>query len=69
MSNFVVQYCPMRACQQWRLGNKCSLHGFDIAKNMQYVANMHDSSICEVRRQIDQYRLKNLLEDNNEQNQ
>ena len=54
MSNFVVQYCPMKACQQWRLGNKCSLHGFDIAKNMQYVANMHDSSICEVRRQIDQ---------------
>jgi hypothetical protein len=68
MSNFVVQYCPMKACQQWRLGNKCSLHGFDVAKNMEYVATMHDSSICEVRRQIDQYRLKNLLEDNHEQN-
>ena len=68
MSNFVVHYCPMRACQQWRLGDKCSLDDFDITKNMQYVANMHDSSICEIRRQIDEYRLKNLLEDDNEQN-
>jgi hypothetical protein len=67
MSNFVVHYCPMKACQQWRLGDKCSLDGFDINKNMQYVANMHDSSICEIRRQIDQYRLKNLLEDSHEQ--
>jgi len=68
MSNFVVHYCPMRACQQWRLGNNCSLDSFDISKNMKYVANMHDSSICEIRRQIDQYRLKKLLEDTNEQN-
>ena len=39
-----------------------------IQNSIKYVANMHSSSVCEVRRQIDNYRLENLLEDTNEQN-
>ncbi len=63
MSNFVVNYCKLRACQHWRIDNKCIYHNQSLADSFKYVANMHDSSICEVRRQIDKYRLENLLED------
>jgi len=63
MSNFVVNYCELRACQHWRMGNKCRYHNQSLADSLKYLANMHDSSICEVRRQIDKYRLENLLED------
>ena len=63
MSNFVVNYCELRACQHWRIDNKCTKHNQPIADSLKYVANMHDSSVCEVHRQIDRYRLDNLLED------
>ena len=34
-----------------------------MAESLKYVANMHNSSVCEIRRQIDEYKLKNLLEE------
>ena len=33
-----------------------------IASQLKYIANMHHGSVCEVRRQIDIYRLENILE-------
>ena len=63
MSCFVVNYCELRACQHWRIDNKCIYDKRSIPESLQYVANIHDSSICEVRRQIDRHRLDNLLED------
>ena len=63
MLRFVVNYCELKACQHWRIDNKCTKNNMLIAQSLKYVANMHDSSVCEVRRQIDEYRLKNLLED------
>ncbi len=63
MSCFVVNYCKLRACQHWRIDNKCTKHKMPIANSIKYVANMHDSSVCEVRRQLDIYRLEHLLEE------
>jgi len=62
MSCFVVNYCELKACQHWRIDNKCTKHNLSIADNAKYVTSIHNSSVCEVRRQIDRYRLKNLLE-------
>jgi len=62
MSKFVVKYCELKACQHWRIDNQCIKDGLLIQDALN-VANMHDSAICEVRRQIDEYRLKLLLED------
>jgi len=63
MLNFVVQYCELKGCQHWRLGNQCRKNGALIAPSLPLVATMHDSTICEVRKQSDQYRLEHLLED------
>ena len=63
MSHFVVKYCELRACQHWRIDNRCVKHGMAIVNSLKYVANMHDSSVCEVRRQIDKYRLERMLEE------
>ena len=63
MSHFVVKYCELRACQHWRIDNKCVKNNMSIARSIKYVANMHDSSVCEVRRQIDKYRLEKMLEE------
>ena len=63
MSNFVINYCALKACQHWRLHNKCSKDGLPVTKqSLGYLANIHDNSKCEIRRQIDKYRLENLLE-------
>ena len=63
MSYFVVNYCGVRACQNWRIGNHCAKNTMSISKSIKYVATMHDSAICEVRRQVNKYRLKHLLEE------
>ena len=63
LSHFSVQYCELKACQHWRLDNHCAKNGAPIAPSLPLVANMHDSSICEVRRQANIYRLEHLLED------
>jgi hypothetical protein len=63
MMYFVVDQCDTRACQHWRIGNKCTKHNLSIPENAKYVLNIHNSSICEVRRQIDRYRLEHLLEE------
>tara|TARA_Y100001936_G_scaffold100477_1_gene98794 strand:+ start:4110 stop:4307 length:198 start_codon:yes stop_codon:yes gene_type:complete len=63
MSYFVVKYCELKACQHWRLGNTCTKDGLPIAENLKYVADLHDSSICQVRKQINEYRLEHLLEE------
>jgi hypothetical protein len=62
MSHFVVNYCELRACQHWRLTNKCVKNGMDIVNSIKYLANMHDSSVCKVREQIDKHRLEQMLE-------
>ena len=63
MLYFVVNYCELRACQHWRIDNKCIKNNMPMAESLKYVANMHNSSVCEIRRQIDEYKLKNLLEE------
>ena len=63
MSCFVVNYCELRACQHWRIYNKCVKNNMSIVDGAKYVKNLHNSSVCEVRRQIDKYRLENLLEE------
>ena len=62
MSFFVVKSCALKACLNWREGNTCVKNNMHIASQLKYIANMHHSSVCEVRRQIDIYRLENILE-------
>jgi hypothetical protein len=63
MSCFVVNYCDLRACQHWRIDNKCIKHNVSMADSAKYVINLHNSSVCEVRKQIDKYRLEQMLEE------
>jgi len=63
MSFFVVNSCSLKACLNWRIGNKCVKNKMHIPTAIKYIANMHDSSVCEVRRQIDVYRLEQMLEE------
>ena len=62
MSFFVVNSCTVKACLNWRMGDICVKHNMHIPTCAKYLANMHDSSVCEVRRQIDKYRLEQMLE-------
>tara|TARA_R110001592_G_scaffold247870_1_gene510001 strand:- start:317 stop:517 length:201 start_codon:yes stop_codon:yes gene_type:complete len=62
MSYFVVNYCKLRACQHWRIGNNCIKNETLIGDSIKYSADMHNSDICEVRKQIDKYRLEHMLE-------
>lgn len=62
MSFFVVKSCQYSACINWRQGNKCVKNNMHIKSHIKYIANMHDSSICEVRKQINEFRLKHMLE-------
>ncbi len=59
---FVVENCELKACQNWRLGDNCVKDNMHIPTCIHYAANMHDSTICQVRKQIDEYRLTEMLE-------
>ncbi len=58
---FVVPSCTVKACQNWRIDNHCVKDNMHIATASKYIANMHDGGNCEVRKQIDVYRLENML--------
>lgn len=63
MSFFVVKKCTTKACVLWRLNNQCAQDGLHIQTAInRNKANTHPASLCEVRRQINLYKLKNLLE-------
>jgi len=62
MSFFVVESCALKGCNNWRLGNKCSKDKMYIPSAIQYIANIHDDDTCIVRRQINTYRLSEILE-------
>ena len=62
MSYFVVKYCEIRACQHWRINNQCIKNETLISDSLKYSADMHNSNICEIRKQIDKYRLEHMLE-------
>ena len=62
MSYFVVNSCGLRACLNWRMGDTCAKNNMLISSQIAYLANMHDAQVCEVRKQLDQYRLEQMLE-------
>ena len=62
MQNFVVKKCEMRACLYWRLGDECIKDGMNISKSIKYSSHLHNSEICQIRKQIDVYRLTHMLE-------
>ena len=62
MSFFVIDSCMVKACQNWRINNKCVKDQMHIPTCIHYAANIHDDSICEVRRQINEFRLNEMLE-------
>ena len=62
MLYFVVEICELKACQHWRLGDNCVKNHTSIAESVKYCSNLHDSELCQVRKQIDNYRLEQMLE-------
>ena len=62
MLYFVVEICELKACQHWRLGDNCVKNHTSIAESVKYCSNLHDSARCQVRKQIDNYRLEQMLE-------
>ena len=62
MSYFVVKNCEIRACQHWRLNDRCIKNGTSIAESIKYSADLHNSEMCQIRKQIDVYRLTHMLE-------
>ena len=62
MSRFVVKKCEMRACQWWRLGDNCIKNGSSISHAVQYSSDLHSAELCQVREQINKYRMKQMLE-------
>lgn len=62
MSIFVVKKCEIKACQWWRLGDNCIKNGSSISHHMKYAADLHNAEFCQVREQINKYRLKHMLE-------
>ena len=65
MSFFAIEYCAVKACLNWRLGNNCAKNKMYIPNAILYIANLHNSENCEARRQINDYRLKSMLEGKN----
>ena len=59
---FDIKYCALKACQNWRIGDKCAKDKMHIPTAVTFIANMHDASICEVRNQIDIFILNEMLE-------
>ncbi len=62
MSVFVVNFCELKACLHWRINNRCVLNSMLIAPAIKYTLNLHNSTVCEVRKQVNQYRLEHMLE-------
>jgi hypothetical protein len=62
MSYFVVNACTNKACQSWRIGDKCVKDQLNIEWATKRFANIHDSTSCQIRKQIDEYRLTKMLE-------
>lgn len=62
MSFFVIKSCQLNGCLHWRVGDKCAKHDMWIPNHIKFTANMHDSSVCEARKQINKYRLEQMLE-------
>ena len=58
-----VENCPQKACLHWRTGNLCVKHHAFIPQQMQWLANIHDATTCQVRKQIDVYRLTKMIEE------
>ncbi len=59
---FAIDSCTQRGCINWRLNNQCAKDSMSIPANKNYIANIHDNATCEVRKQIDKYRLEEMLE-------
>jgi hypothetical protein len=59
---FAVDSCALKGCLSWRMGNKCAKDQMDIHTMLKYSANIHDSENCLIRKQMNDYRLTNMLE-------
>ena len=62
MLQFVVKKCELEGCNHWRPGNQCAKNGLSIESQLQFAAMMHDGEECQIRSQLNKYRLTNILE-------
>lgn len=63
MSFFKVEFCDQKGCLSWRFGNTCVKDGMNIKRTYKYVLNSHDEKICQIRKQVNIYRLEKLIEE------
>ena len=65
MSRFVVESCAVKGCANWRDkdGNNCAKNGLNIAAELRFAAMMKDSAECQIRQQMNEFRLTKLLDD------
>jgi len=63
MLYFVVNSCETKGCNHWRPGGNCAKNLMYIPSSVKYVANIHDATTCQVRKQVDEYRLNKMLEE------
>ena len=59
---FNVTECNKSGCQSWRIGNKCTWHGMSMEFLFKTKIRLHDPVTCKVRRQLDIYRVEEMLD-------
>jgi hypothetical protein len=62
MSFFAIKNCEMRGCQHWRIDDKCFKDKKSIGLTIRYVYTTHPPEVCEMRKQVGEYKLKHMLE-------
>lgn len=63
MQYFVVNFCTLAGCRYWRHGDKCAKNGMDIENQVSVLNRMHESESCQIKQQMDVYRLTHMLEE------
>jgi len=62
MALFVVNSCDMNGCLYWRMGDNCAKDGMCIQTTIELYTQLHDAHNCQIRQQMNEYRLEHALE-------
>ncbi|MEA2037078.1 MAG: hypothetical protein U9O94_06190 [Nanoarchaeota archaeon] len=63
MQYFVVNKCTESACRYYRFGDNCAKNGMDIQMQIDTITNIQENHICEVKRQMNIFRLAKLIKE------
>jgi len=60
---FAVPHCAVKACLNWRAGDKCAKHQSPITTKGVLPITTQPADICTVRVQLNMAKVQNLLEE------